>query len=174
MPYGHLGVLSHRVHFNRGSRACRYVVYVHGSVAALCRDILIERVPCYSLHEVTMFRDFTDTLGIMRTKNSCSVIGTASNDVVTSRRPSEVVDLHCCTAKGSSRLPVLFLVLMFVCIRTEIVHRRRTRRRPDNNHPICKSYLACVDERSHNNAKRSEVIMLNEVVVYIAGKKYIG
>ena len=39
----------------------RNTVNVHGTIATLCCDVLIQRVPCYTLNIVIVFSNLTET-----------------------------------------------------------------------------------------------------------------
>ena len=54
VPVRHTGVLANSMHLECTSRFGSDAIDVHGAVAALSSDILVQWVPSYSLHVVEM------------------------------------------------------------------------------------------------------------------------
>ena len=59
MPMGHACIFAHGMGLE-STRLGRDTVDVHGAVATLSRDILVERVPGYTLNIVGVFSNFVD------------------------------------------------------------------------------------------------------------------
>ena len=57
MMMGHAHVFAHSVGFEC-SMLGGYAVDVHGAIAALSRNVFIQRIPCDTLHIVGMLSDF--------------------------------------------------------------------------------------------------------------------
>lgn len=62
------------------------------SIARLGRNIFVHRVPCHSLDIVRVIRNFADTGSSSDRENSGSVVGGSSQNVLGSRRPSQVIN----------------------------------------------------------------------------------
>ena len=60
MTIGHACILSYGMSL-KGPLFRRDAVYVHRPVAALRRNILVQRIPCNALHIVVVLCDFMDT-----------------------------------------------------------------------------------------------------------------
>ena len=61
----HLGVLANGMDV-KNTVLVSDVVDVHGSVTALSRDVLIERIPSHALNEMIMFCNFMHTFPLVR------------------------------------------------------------------------------------------------------------
>ena len=71
------------------------LVDVHRTIATLCRDILVHRIPSDALYVVAMLYDLFDAFAITCGEYSRDVIGTTGEDVFPGGTPREIVDLHC-------------------------------------------------------------------------------
>lgn len=115
MSMRHACVLADSVSL-KGTLLSGYAIDMHGAVAALGCDILIERVPGYALNVMSMFSNFMYAFAyytilrlnteqdwkrstVCSLKNSGCVIRTSSNNVLRRRTPGQIIYLH----RGASR-----------------------------------------------------------------------
>lgn len=134
---GHTCVLPYGVRFE-ASALHGDAVDVHGTIAALSRNVFVEWVPCYTLDVVGVLSDLPDTFSVNGSKHSCSVVGAACDDVFACRTPGEVVYLHLRASERDAWFPVLLLMLQILGAQIAAIGSGLgTRRRcPDDYHPV--------------------------------------
>ena len=111
-------------------------VHVNRAVAALSRDVLVERVPRDALDVVRVFRDLAYALAVSGREDACGVVCATCDDIFTRGAPCKVVDLHCCASERRSRLPIFLFVGEFVWVLPEGGCRRSVGGGPDNDHAV--------------------------------------